>query len=138
MVPFHQSLSTLFIKNKQIFNNGLHRFHKMLFKEFLAEVNSNKQKKKIKEEMFESTWRVIRSRQSQTDKQRSKEKKRTNSDLQNTTQIVKDWATQNHLKTWCELRCYGRLRCFTSDTVMLWSTDTSIIWYLNRVGLQYT
>ena len=54
MVPLHQYLSTLFIKNKQIFNNGLHRFHKMLFKEFLTEVNSNKQTK-FKEDMFEST-----------------------------------------------------------------------------------
>ena len=63
MVPFHQSLSTLFIKNKQIFNNGLHRFHKMLFKEFLTEINSNK------------TKQILESRQSQTDRQRSKEKK---------------------------------------------------------------
>jgi hypothetical protein len=28
--------------------------------------------------------------------------------------------------TWSELRCYGRLKCFTSDTVLVWSTDTSI------------
>jgi hypothetical protein len=26
MIPFHQSLFTLFIKNKQIFDNGLHTF----------------------------------------------------------------------------------------------------------------
>ena len=42
IMSFYQSL---FIKNKQIFNNGLHRFHKVLFKEFLTEINSNKQTK---------------------------------------------------------------------------------------------
>ena len=60
------------------------------YSEFLTEVNSNK-KTKFKEGMFESTQQVIRSRQSQMDRQRSKEKKtkRTKNDLQNTTQIAK-------------------------------------------------
>ena len=79
MVPFHQSLSTLFIKNKQIFNNGLHRFHKMLFKEFLTEINSNKTKQNLRKP-------TITDRQTKVKRNKTK---RTNNDLQNTTQIAK-------------------------------------------------
>ena len=34
--------------------------------------------------------------------------KRTNNDLQNTTQKTKDQATRTPLKAWGELRCSGR------------------------------
>jgi hypothetical protein len=42
--------------------------------------------------------------------------KRTNNDLQNTTQETKDWATRTLPKTWVELSCSGRVdsTCSTS------------------------
>jgi hypothetical protein len=39
IMPFYQSL---FIKNKQIFDNGLYRCPKTICKVFVTEVNSNK------------------------------------------------------------------------------------------------
>ena len=42
------------------------------------------------------------------ERQHNGQKKRTNNDLQNTTQTTKDQATQTPLKTGAELRCSGR------------------------------
>ena len=53
--------------------------------------------------------------------------KRTNNDLQNTTQKPKDWAMRISLKTGGELRCSGKMSCS-------WSTsDINIIWYRNHI-----
>ena len=57
-------------------------------------------------------------------------RKRTNNDLQNTTQKTKDRVTQTPLKTGGELRCSGRVSssCSTSDTrrVTAWAQKTCL------------
>ena len=57
--------------------------------------------------------RVIRIRKSKKDRQyngqKKQENKRTNNDLQNTTQKTKDWSTRTPLKTGGELRCLVRV-----------------------------
>jgi hypothetical protein len=65
--------------------------------------------------MFKDT-KAIQIEERQTI-QWSKEK-RTNIDLQNTTQKTNVRATRTSLKTWSELRCFGRVStyCSNSDT----------------------
>jgi len=54
--------------------------------------------------VFEDTKEIIRIRKSTKNRQHN-DKKRTNNDLQNTTQKTKERATQIKLKTEGELRC---------------------------------
>ena len=101
-------------KNKQIFNNGLHRFHNMLFKEFLTEINSNKTKQNLRKP-------TITDRQT---KVKRKKNKRTNNDLQNTTQIAKinekpgvNSGVMEGLGVSLAIpSCYGQLTRASSDT----------------------
>ena len=73
-------------------------------------------------EKFE--W-LFRSRKSNDRQCNDQKKKRTSSDLQNTTQKTKHWATQTALKIGGELRCSGRIGrfCYTCSTrrVTLWT-----------------
>ena len=63
-------------------------------------------------------WRYQRGNQTPNDQKSMTKRKRTNNELQNTTQKSKDRATQTPLKTRGELMCFGRVNssCSTSGT----------------------
>jgi len=70
------------------------------------------------EEMFEDTKRVIRSRQSKTDRQHIGQKKKDKQWSTKYTQKTKDCSIQTPLKIGVELRSSWRVccSCSTSDT----------------------
>jgi hypothetical protein len=72
------------------------------------------------QEKIEDTTGVIRIRKSKKDRRygQNEKDKRTNNNLQNTTEKTKDRVTQTSLKTGCEFMCSGRLNisCSTSGT----------------------
>ena len=72
------------------------------------------------QEKIEDTTGVSRIRKSKKDRRygQNEKDKRTNNNLQNTTEKTKDRVTQTSLKTGCEFMCSGRLNisCSTSGT----------------------
>ena len=75
------------------------------------------------DEKFEDTKWVIRSRNSKKDRYnigQEKKDKRTNNDLQNTTQKTKDQVTRATLRTVAELRWSGRMS--GSCRLHMWAT----------------
>ena len=76
--------------------------------------------------MFEDIKGVIKIRKWKKDRHHNDQKKtdkRTNNDLQSTTQEYKDWVTQTPLKTEGELRLYVRVsssKLFRKNDAMWW------------------
>ena len=70
----------------------------------------------IKKKLADTTG-VIRSHKSMKNKQYNGQRKRTNNDLQNTTQKAKDWVTLTPLKTEGECGSFGKVSrsCSTCD-----------------------
>jgi hypothetical protein len=91
---------------------------------------------RYRKKSFENSKGVARSRKSKDrqDNGQRNEDKRTNNDLQNTTQKTIDRATRTPLKTGGELCCSGRVSssCSTSDTrrptVKLKRHEHHLIW----------
>jgi len=84
----------------------------------------------MKEE-FEDTKEVIKRRLDNTMTKRKRDN-RTNNDLQNATQKIKDLARRIQLKTQGEFRCSGRVSSSCSPHVVpivLLLNDTNILWY---------
>ena len=77
------------------------------------------------QDKFEDTKGVTSSRL-YTQRVRWPKEKRTNHDLQNTTQETKDCETRTPLQPGCELRCSGKVgsSCFTSATDIVISHES--------------
>ena len=76
-------------------------------------IRESKKNRQHNGQNLENDKRIIRIRESKKDIQDNgvkKKEKRTNNDLQNTTQKTKDRATRIPLKTGGEHRCFGKCR----------------------------